>query len=165
LAAGLIVLGVVARLVPHPPNATPVMAIALFGGTYLARRWAILLPMAILVASDLVLGWHPDIAFKYAAFALTGTLAFWIRPSPTPGRILTAAVAGSLLFFVVTNVGVWAAGGLYPPTPAGLRECFVLALPFYRNTLMGDLAYTAALFGLAALISRRLTARQPARIN
>ncbi|MBI4343638.1 MAG: hypothetical protein HY601_02355, partial [Candidatus Omnitrophica bacterium] len=74
LVIGLLLLGVVARLVPHPPNATPVMAIALFGGTYLSKRWALLLPLAILVLSDLVLGWYPGISFTWGAFLLTGLL-------------------------------------------------------------------------------------------
>lgn len=154
LVFGLILIGVVARLVPHPWNATPIMAIALFGGTYLSKRWAILLPLVTIIASDVILGWHDTMLFTWAAFALTGLLAWWLRPHPSAGRIFTASVAGSLIFFLVTNFGVWLVGGLYPPTMAGLQECFIAAIPFYRNTFLGDLVYTCAFFGAYALLQR-----------
>ncbi len=156
LVAGLILLGIVARLVPHLPNATPVMAIALFGGVYLARRWAILLPLAILIVSDAIIGWHGTMAYTWGAFLLTATLGWWIRLRPNAARILGGALAGSVLFFIITNFGVWAAGTLYPPTMSGLWQCYVAAIPFFRNTLLGDLGYTTALFGTYALASRRL---------
>lgn len=162
LAYGLIVLGAVARLVPHPANATPLMAIALFGGTYLAKRWAILLPLMTVALSDLLIGWHNTIPFTWGAFLLTGTLAWWIRRRPTPARILAASVAGSLVFFLVTNFGVWAVGGLYPSTVPGLWQCYVAAIPFFRQTLMGDLVYVTAIFGTFALATAPRVLRQEA---
>jgi len=159
---GLILMGVVARLVPHPPNVTPLTAIALFGGTYLSRRWAILLPLGIVAISDVFLEWHATVAFNWAAFAVTGLVAWWVRANPAPGRIAAGALAGSTAFFLITNFGVWLAGGLYPPTAAGLRECFIAAIPFFRNTLIGDLGYTAAFFGVYAAVSRTLPAAQKA---
>ena len=163
LVAGLIVVGIFARLVPHPWNATPVMAIALFGGTYLSKRWGVLLPLAIVVVSDLLIMWHRTVSFTWAAFALTGTLGWWLRRSPSPGRILCAALTGSSVFFLMTNFGVWAAGGLYPPTVPGLWECYVAGLPFFRNTVAGDLVYTVALFGAYAALRTYLSARSPAQ--
>ena len=142
-----LLLGIASRLAPHPWNATPLMAIALFGGTYLSRRWAILLPWAAIALSDLVLGWHRTIPFTWGAVLLTGFLAWWLRARPSTGRIVTASLAGSCLFFVVTNFGVWMVGGLYPQTLEGLRQCYVAAIPFFRNSIAGDLVYTAALFG------------------
>ena len=163
LVIGLIVLGVVSRLIPHPWNATPVMAIALFGGTYLSKRFAIVLPLAIIVLSDLLIGLHNTILFTWGSFVLTGMLAWWIRRRPDATRILTGAVAGSVLFFVITNFGVWVAGGLYPRTAAGLWECYVAAIPFFRNTLLGDAVCTTALFGSYALVSTLRLARQGVR--
>ena len=155
---GLILMGVVARLVPHPPNVTPLTAIALFGGTYLSRRWAVLLPLSIVGISDLLLGWDAAIPFSWAAFALTGLVAWWVRARPGPGRIAAGALAGSVAFFLITNFGVWLIGELYPRTTAGFWECYVAAIPFFRNTVMGDLVYTAVFFGSYALITRpRLT--------
>ena len=159
----LILLGVVARLVPHPWNATPIMAIALFGGTYLSKRWAILLPLATVILSDAIIGWHTTMPFTWTAFALTGGLAWWVRSRPGAARIATAALAGSLLFFLITNFGVWIVGGLYPPTAQGLRDCFVAAIPFYRNTLIGDLVYTGAFFSAYAVIRRAQPLPHPAR--
>ena len=163
LVYGLIVLGVAARLVPHPWNATPVMAIALFGGTYLSKRWAILLPLAIVAASDFLIGWHNTVPFTWGAFALTGMLAWWIRRQPTAFRIAASALGGSMLFFVITNFGVWVAGGLYPATPAGLWQCYLAAIPFFRSTVLGDLVYTAALFGGFAAVSTSLPLRNAVR--
>ena len=163
LVIGLIALGVIARLVPHPWNATPVMAIALFAGTYLAKRWAILLPLGIVAVSDVLLGWHNTIPFTWGAFLLTGMLAWWIRPSPSAGRIVTGALAGSVLFFLITNFGVWLVGDLYPRSVAGVWQCYIAAIPFFRQTLLGDLAYTTALFGGYVLATHVRPARQPAR--
>ena len=163
LVYGLLMLGIVARLVPHPWNATPTMAIALFAGTYLNTRSALLLPLAIVAASDVLLGWHATVPFTWGAFLLTGLLAWWIRKSPSAGRIFTGAVAGSVLFFLVSNFGVWVVGGLYPRTMAGVWECYVAAIPFFRSALAGDLVYTAALFGGFAMASGRWVARSPVR--
>ena len=163
LVYGLLLLGIVARLVPHPWNATPTMALALFAGTYLNRRSALLLPLAIVAASDALLGWHATVPFTWGAFLLTGLLAWWIRESPSAGRIFTGAVAGSGLFFLVSNFGVWVVGGLYPRTMTGLRECYVAAIPFFRSALAGDLVYTAALFGGFAMAFGRRFARSPVR--
>ena len=147
LVIGFLLLGILARLVPHPPNVTPLVAIALFGGTYGSKRWAVLLPLLIVAASDLVLGWHDTIPFTWGAFVLTGMLAWWLRAHPTALRIAVAAAASAFLFFVITNFGVWVAGTLYPRTAEGLWHCYVAAVPFFRNTLLGDLAYTAVFFG------------------
>ncbi|MGH8248590.1 MAG: DUF6580 family putative transport protein [Gammaproteobacteria bacterium] len=163
LVAGLILSGIFARLVPHPWNATPVTAIALFGGTYLSKRWGVLLPLAIVVVSDLLIMWHRTVPFTWAAFALTGTLGWWLRRSPSPGRMLCASLTGSSLFFLITNFGVWAVGDLYPPTASGLWESYVAGLPFFRNTVAGDLIYTATLFGAYAALCACLPARNPAQ--
>ncbi len=161
LVVGLIVLGILARLVPHPWNATPVMAIALFGGTYLSKRWGVLLPLAIVGVSDWLIMWHRTVPFTWAAFALTGTLGWWLRRHPNPWRILCASLTGSWAFFLITNFGVWAVGGLYPPTAPGLWECYLAGLPFFRNTVGGDLVYTAAFFGAYAHLRGGLPARSP----
>ena len=160
LVYGLLLLGIVARLVPHPWNATPLIAIALFGGTYLSKRWALALPLVIVAASDIALGWHSTIPFTWGAFASIGMLAWWIRSHPSATRIAAGSLAGSALFFLVTNFGVWLTQALYPHTMQGLWQCYVAGLPFFRNALLGDLAYTTAIFGLYALA----TARRPATI-
>ena len=144
LIAGLIGFGMLSRLIPHPWNATPVMAIAL------------LVPLALVAGSDALLGWHAVIPFTWGAFVLTGMLGWWLRGHARPGRVLTAAVSGSCLFFVISNFGVWLMEGMYPHTAAGLIECYAAAVPFFRNGLLGDLVYTAVLFGAYTLASGRL---------
>lgn len=153
LVFGLILLGVVSRIVPHPWNATPVMAIALFGGTYLPKRWAILLPLLIVAVSDLIIGWHSTVPWTWGALALTGLLGWWIRQRPGASRVVAGAVGGSVLFFLISNFGVWVEGGLYPRTLSGLQECFVAAIPFFRGTLLGDLIFATVFFGGFALAS------------
>jgi hypothetical protein len=153
---GIILATVASRLIPHPPNFTPVAALALFGGASFARkRAALLVPLAGMFLSDLVLGLSRITPVVYASLALIAGLGFWLRRSPTIPRTLAAAVAGAGLFFVVTNFGVWALGTLYPKTWAGLAECFVAAIPFFRNTLVSDLLYSALLFGGFALAEKR----------
>lgn len=153
LVYALILMGAIARLVPHAWNTTPVMAIALFAGAYLPKRWGILVPLAIVAATDWIIGWHNTVAFTWAAFALCGSLGFWIRKKHTLGRIVVAALGGSVLFFLITNFGVWLVGELYPRTIDGLWACFIAAIPFFRNSLAGDLLYTAAFFGVPQLIA------------
>lgn len=162
LVYGLMLLGIVSRIVPHPWNATPVMAIALFAGTYLEKRWAMLLPLAIVAVSDLLIGWHNTVPFTWGAFLLTGIIAWWVRQRPGALRILYGALAGSVAFFVITNFGVWLVGGLYPPTAEGFWQCYVAAIPFFRNSLLGDLVWTTALFGGFTLVTTLLPASRAA---
>ncbi|MBI4597676.1 MAG: hypothetical protein HY737_04650 [Candidatus Omnitrophica bacterium] len=161
LALGFILLGIIARLVPHPWNATPITTLALFSGTYLSRRWSLVIPLAAVIISDMWLGWHNTIPFTWGAFALTGALAWWVRPSPTIARIATGTLAGSCLFFLITNFGVWLQGELYPMSAAGLWQCYVAGIPFFRAMAIGDALYSAAFFGGYALA----TARTPSPIR
>jgi hypothetical protein len=145
------------RLVPHPPNFTPIGAIALFGGAYLGRQWlAFAAPLGALLLSDLVLGFHDSMVFVYAAVALAVMIGWAVARRLTPLSVAGAALASSLLFFTVTNFGVWLTSGMYPPTLAGLAACFVAAIPFFQNTLAGDLVFSALLFGGFALLERRV---------
>jgi len=143
------------RLVPRPWNLTSVAAVALFGGAYFQdRRLAFAVPMGALFASDLVLGLYQGMAVVYLSFAVIVGIGLWLRSRRRPLPIAAAALSSSVLFFVVTNFGVWAAGQLYPRTMAGLIACFTAALPFFKNTLEGDLLYTVILFGGFAVLER-----------
>ena len=151
------------RLLPHPPNFTPIGAMALFGGAYLGRRaLAFAAPLGALLLSDLFLGFHDSMAFVYAGVALTVMIGWAAARRLSPLTVAGAAVASSLLFFTLTNFGVWLTSGMYPPTLAGLAACFVAALPFFQNTLAGDLVFSALLVGGFALIERRVPRLQPA---
>jgi hypothetical protein len=142
----------VLRLVPHPPNFTPIAAMALFSGAYLGRRaLAFIVPLAALLLSDAVLGFYRGMDFVYPSVALIVLIGWWVSSRRTPLRIGAAAVASSVSFFLITNFGMWLFSGFYPLTSAGLAGCFVAAVPFFQNTLAGDLFYSGLLFGGFAL--------------
>ncbi|HZW31761.1 MAG TPA: DUF6580 family putative transport protein [Isosphaeraceae bacterium] len=164
--AGITLTVAAARLIPHPPNATPVAAMALFGGAHFAsKRAAIAVPLAAMALSDLVLGlvWYGtaiigSMPYVYACFVATSCLGMWVGPRPSPRRIAAAALTSSVLFFLVTNFGVWLTGKLYPLTWDGLAACYVTAVPFFRNTLAGDAVGTVVLFGGFRLAERSIAA-------
>jgi hypothetical protein len=139
IIAIIMLAAVLTRLVPHLPNFTPVTAIALFGGLYISNRiLAYALPLVIMFISDIFLGFSSITLFVYAGFMLV-TLIGTLRKKP---NILTIFM-GSLSFFIVTNFGVWLLG--YPKTWTGLVECYTLALPFFRNSLLGDFFYSGVM--------------------
>jgi hypothetical protein len=159
----MIAAAVASRLVPHPWNLTSMAATALFAGAYLEdRRLAFVVPLAALFVSDMALGFYKGMAVVYLGFALIVCLGLWLRSRRRPLPIAGATLAGSLLFFGLSNFGVWAFGGQYPHTGAGLAACFTAALPFLRGTLEGDALYSLVLFGGFALMERNIGAlREP----
>jgi len=155
---GMIMVATLMRLIPHPPNFTPLTAMALFGGACFAdKRAAFLVPLIGLFLGDLVLGFHETMPAVYGSFILTVCLGFWLRPRRNASAIIGASIAAALMFFVLTNLGVWAFDTLYPKTMAGLVDCFVMAIPFFGNTLLSSLFYSVVLFGGLALAESRLT--------
>lgn len=154
MIVGLILIAAFSRILPHPPNFTPIMALALFGGAVLEdKRWAFLVPLAAMWISDLAIGAHALQPLVYVSLALAVCMGFRLRDRRFVS-IATGAFASSVLFFLVTNFGVWVSGLLYPPTFEGLLGCYIAALPFFQNTLWGTLSYSAILFGGLALIDR-----------
>ncbi len=153
------------RLIPHPPNLTPVVAMALFGGAQFSdKRAAFLVTFGALLLSDLVIGFHSQVIATYGCLALVIGIGFWLRQKKSAGNILIAALASSVMFFMITNFGVWLIDTLYPKTMAGLVECFAMALPFFRNTLAGDMLFTVVLFGLSWSFERINPALRDSRI-
>lgn len=156
------------RLMPHPPNFSPIDSMALFSGAYLGRRLiAFVAPFAALLLSDAVLGFYHGMAIVYATVALIVVIGWWLSSGRKPLRIAAAAVASSVTFFVITNFGMWLLSGFYPVTYAGFFACYTAAIPFFQNTLAGDLFYAVLLFGgfrIAELLIPQLRAgdAQPA---
>jgi len=156
VVAGMILAATASRFIPHPHNFSPIGAIALFGGAQLSdKRAAFLVPLTAMFLADLVTGFHVLIPFVYGSFALTVCLGFWLRRERNVWRVTAAALAGSCLFFMITNFGVWALLGTYPRTPAGLVACYIAAIPYFQNTLLSDLLYSLLLFGSFALAEHR----------
>lgn len=146
----LVAFGVIMRLVPHPANLAPVGAIALFAGAVLPRKLAWWLPLAIMMASDMVLGTYDGILFTWAGFLLVALFGMTLRGASNWLRVPFGALGASVIFFIVSNFGTWLQGGMYEHTWAGLVLCYEMALPFFRNTFVGDLAYSSLLFGAYA---------------
>jgi len=154
------------RLVPHPPNFTPIGAMALFSGAFLGRRGlAFVAPLAALLLSDLVLGFYAGMEIVYPSVALVVLIGWWVSNKRTAVRIGMAAVASSVSFFLITNFGMWLFSGFYPLTSAGLAACFVAAIPFFQNTITGDLFFSALLFGGFALLERMVPQLRPTVIT
>lgn len=169
----LIALAALSRLLPHPPNFSPVEAVALFGGAYFASRaWAIAVPLIAMLISDFALGLlqggiyleyfvSAHFLAVYACIALSAVLGFGLRGRVNGARVLGYGLAGSVLFFALTNFAVWLTASpldAHPACNAGLLPCYVAAIPFFQWTLLGTLFYSALLFGGFALLRRRLPA-------
>lgn len=162
----LVLVAGVSRLIPHPWNFTAIGAMALFSGSRMPHKmWAFLAPLLSLLWTDAIIGFHETTFFVYAAVALITIIGFWVQNSKS--KIVMGSVAGSVLFFVITNFGVWMAQSMYAKTFEGLVQCFVMAIPFFGNQILGDLVYTAALFGAFALLKTYvpLTSGKPSAQN
>lgn len=153
LAGTMIIAAAFSRLLPHPLNVTPIAAMALAGGVYLDKRFALIVPLVAMLVTDWILGFYPILFFVYGSFVAIGFVGLWLKSHKKPLPVFGATLLSSILFFAVTNFGVWVLGPeMYPKTWAGLVECYVAAIPFFRNTIFGDLFYVAVLFGMFELI-------------
>ncbi len=164
IAVCLILLAAGLRLLPHPANFVPVAAVAIFGGTVLPRRFAIWVPVAAMMASDLVIGLHNLILVTWGCYALIALASTYVMRRPKFVRGAALTLGSSLFFFTVTNFAVWVWGQMYAHTWAGLAQCYEMALPFFRNTALSDALYTASLFGIYALVlkySHKALAKNP----
>jgi len=141
-----IILGIFARLIPHIPNVAPLAAVALFSGVYLNRKHGYLIPLGIYIISDLIIGFHNTIFFTWFSIVLIYFLGFWLRRRKTVTNTASFTLLSSILFFIVTNFGVWLMGW-YPQNLEGLKQCFIYALPFFRLSLIANFAYVAVFFG------------------
>tara|TARA_B100000780_G_C21063345_1_gene427510 strand:+ start:271 stop:831 length:561 start_codon:yes stop_codon:yes gene_type:complete len=160
------------RFLPHPPNFTALGAMALFGGAIYTDNWKrFLIPILALFLSDLVLNnvflsqWYegfvwvtPGAGYLYGAMVATIALGQFMIKELKTTNIALAAVISSVLFFLVTNFGVWAGGAMYPKTGAGLIMAYEAGLPFLLNTLAGNILFSAVLFGGYAFAQNRATA-------
>lgn len=143
----IIGVAVLLRVLPHPANFSPIMAIALFGGVYLPKRLAFLLPIAVMLISDVFLGFHQSMPYVYLCFLLTTTMGFYLRERKSVGLVLGASIASAVVFFLITNFGFFLSYSLYPKTFSGQMTAYINGLPFFKNTLFSNLIYTGLLFG------------------
>lgn len=159
----MVIATVISRILPHPPNFTPILAVSLFSGAYLTdRKLALVVPILAMFVSDLYLGFHDLMPVVYGFMVLS--VLFGKQIGTSVSKSFGYTFVGSVLFFVVTNVAVWATSGMYTLDLVGLRHCFVMAIPFFQNSILGDLVYSGILFGTMALLNRTVfqTAKQTA---
>ncbi len=159
------------RFLPHPPNVACVGALGLFAGCYLVGRRAYLVPLAILMISDVVgqalsvpgMGFYNPMtmAMVYVGMLSAVPIGRWMRSNQSKLRLPAGALAASTAFFVISNLGVWM-GGWYPMTGLGLLACFTNALPFFGYTVAGDMVFTVVVFGAWEMSRRGLTIYKPA---
>lgn len=149
MTALIIILAAASRLVEHPFNFTPVAAMAMFAGCYLRKKWGVILPLAAMLVSDYFVGFYnwQVMVSVYLSVALAFVIGWELNKHKNWYNVIFASLVSSVSFFAITNFAVWAFFNWYPHTWSGFISCFTLALPFFRNTLAGDLAYTVLFFG------------------
>jgi len=155
IAAALVLLAAVLRILPHPWNLTPIGAMALFSGSVFKERWLRLtLPLLALFAGDVVVGFHKLMVAVYLSFSVSVAIGVWIGENRKVFRIAGGTLLGAMQFFLVTNFAMWAAFTTYPKSLAGLLACYAAGVPLFWNTLAGDAIYATLLFGGFALAER-----------
>ncbi|HYA16578.1 MAG TPA: DUF6580 family putative transport protein [Bryobacteraceae bacterium] len=161
LAPGLTLLSALGRLVPHAPNVTPLGGSCLFAGSRISGPLAYLLPLAVMIATDPLVGGYTAVTPAiYASFLISVWIGRKMLRNVTPVRVGGAAFLSSLQFFVITNLAIWVAAvahqsTMYTADFAGLVKCYTMALPFWGRTLAGDLLFSGAIFGMYELLTRR----------
>lgn len=150
---GFIIIGIMSRLIPHPPNFTSINAIALVSALFFGSRWLSFATVTLTVfLSDLIIGFHSTMPFVYLSFGLISLMGYKIREGVNLQRIPIVCLATSLIFFVISNFGEWAIGSLYPKTLSGFLLCYTSAVPFFFNQVLGDLIYGNLLFTLCSFL-------------
>lgn len=159
LVAGIIITGAMLRLMPHWPNFTPVAAIALFGGTYLKRKsLAFLIPVAVMLLSDAIIGFHNTMIAVYASFLLIVLMGLYLKTKVSTLNMVVASLVSSTLFYLITNFASWSTGIFpYSNDAAGLLQAYIAGLPFFFNGIAGDLFFNGIFFGAYYLITRKST--------
>lgn len=158
--------GAILRLLPHLPNFAPIAAMALFGGVYLNKKYAFGVPILALLISDYFIGFYNIwvMLSVYGSFFIIGLLGLWLRKHKTILNTGAITLSSSVIFFIVTNFVVWAAPpSMYSHNWQGLTQSYIMGLPFFRNTLLGDFFYVGAMFGLmelAIIITNRFTLKK-----
>jgi len=180
LLLALVTVGIVSRFLPHPPNVTAVAAASLFAGAILnSRIFAVMLPMVIMYLSDFTINntlmrgyfpnheglvlWMPYMTWVYVGFALTALIGFYFLKNRNNAKLAGGAILATLVFFLVSNYGMFIEPGRYPQTLSGAALCYAAALPFLLNSLIGNLIFTFAIFGIYDSVNERYFKTQTVR--
>lgn len=153
------------RIIPHAPNIAPIAALALFSGVVVPNWRGFVIPLVVMVVSDFFLGFHSTIPFVYGSFLLIVGIGYLLRKDTSPLKIGLGSLAGSVLFFVITNFGVWLTSSMYEKSLSGLIYCYYMGLPFFRNTIIGDILYTSVFFVGFSCIKLLFVLMLPSRVG
>ena len=162
LALIIISFGILTRLVVHTPNFTPVLSLAFLGGMYLKGRQAILVPLALVILSDIIIGFYPMMILTWGSIVMISALGLWIKETKSLATVLGGSIASAVIFYLVSNFGAWLT--LYPHTADGLRQCYILAIPFFRSTLVSSVAYSLAFYTAYEWLLKRSQGTSLARL-
>ena len=166
-AIGLIISAALIRVLPHPHNFAPLGAMGLFGAAYFRRSWGLLIPFIALFLSDLVLNnvvyaaYYPSFkwvssGWSYLSFAAVFTVGFlYFQKGISVLKVGGASLTASVVFFLVSNFSTFVETTLYPKTLAGLMTCFSAGIPFFPNTLVSDLFFSAVMFGAYEWVTQK----------
>jgi len=125
------------RLIPHPPNFTPVIAMALYLPIFFGL-WSIPFLLLAFAITDYLIGFHSLLIWTWGSLALVGLFSQYGKNILSR---LFATFLGAIIFFIISNFGVWYSGGLYDHTLEGLIKCYIMALPFFTNTLLSTIIF------------------------
>tara|TARA_Y100000992_G_scaffold222745_1_gene154805 strand:- start:623 stop:1141 length:519 start_codon:yes stop_codon:yes gene_type:complete len=160
---GIIMLLTIARLLPHPPNFTPILGMAVFSGAIISRRLiAYLIPLAAMFLSDLYLGLHASIPIIYFSLALCVLVGTFIESRVSIVNSLLSICLGVLVFYLITNFAVWYGSGMYESSISGLITCYFMGLPFVQNTFISSLLYGMGAFLIYDIINKYIIFRKNA---
>jgi hypothetical protein len=175
----IILLAAISRLIPHPANFAPIGGMALFGAAYYSKRyWVFIIPITSMWLADLVLNnvvyaqyfdhfvwFYQGCYWTYGAFILIGLIGFVTLKRIRIQNLILTSLLASIVFFLLSNFGVWASTYMYPKNFSGLIACYTAGLPFFKNTVMGDLVYSGVLFGAFEFAQRRIPALHLQKIS
>ena len=157
LALGLVVLLALSRLIPHPPNFTPILGMAVFSGAIINMRFiAYLVPLTAMLLSDLYLGFHASMPIIYFSLAVCVLIGTFIEARVSILNSFLSISLGVLVFFLITNFMVWYGSGMYESSISGLMTCYFMGLPFVQNTFISSLLYGMGAFLIFDIINKRI---------
>jgi len=139
---------VASRLIPHPPNFTPVIAIAVMCSYFFKNKYISLSVLFLsMFLSDVFIGFYQNMYVVYLSLLLIVYFFSIVKNKITSKNLFIFCFIGSLIFFLVSNFGVWAFGGMYEKNFDGLIYCYFLAIPFFTNTFLSTVFFSyVALF-------------------
>ncbi len=157
LAFSLVALLALSRLIPHPPNFTPILGMAVFSGAIISKRIiAYLVPLAAMLLSDLYLGFHASMPIIYFSLALCVLVGTFIEARVSILNSFLSICFGVILFFLITNFVVWYGSGMYEYSISGLMNCYFMGLPFVQNTFISSILYGMGAFLIYDIVNKSM---------